>query len=92
MANPKERQKIHKTVLLHFMETGRAPHYTEVGDAMGITPEKARKIVRETTLESPFSFAWMTPDTDYIASWAPFSNLPNHHLISVDGLQKWYGQ
>lgn len=92
MASPEERQKVHKTVLLHFMETGRAPHYTEVGEKMGIVPEKARQIVLETTLGSPFSFAWMAPDTDYIESWAPFSSLPNHHLISVDGVQKWYAQ
>ena len=92
MANQNERQMIHKTVLLHFMETGRAPHYTEVGESMGIAPEIARQIIRETILESPFSFAWMAPDTDFIASWAPFSSLPNHHLISVDGHQKWYAQ
>jgi len=92
MASLEERQIIHKTVLNHFMETGRAPHYTEVAEKLEITPEKARQIIRQTTQESPFSFAWMTPDTDYIASWAPFSSLPNHHLISVDGVQKWYGQ
>jgi len=34
----------------------------------------------------------MTPDTDYVGAWAPFSNLPNQNAISVDGVQKWYGQ
>ena len=91
-ASPEERQKVHQSVLRHFIETGRAPHYTELAEALSIVPEKARQIIRETTVESPFLFAWMTPDTDYIGSWAPFSSLPNHHLISVDGVQKWYGQ
>ena len=92
MATPEERQKIHRNVLLHFIKTGRAPHYTEVAEKMKIKTEKARQIIRQTVQESPFSFAWMVPDTDYIASWAPFSSLPNHHLVSVDGVQKWYGQ
>lgn len=92
MASVEERQKVHNSVLRHFIETGRAPHYTELAEVLGIKPEKARQIVRETTIESPFSFAWITPDTDYIASWAPFSSQPNQHLISVDGVQKWYAQ
>ena len=92
MASPEERQMIHRNVLLHFIKTGRAPHYTEVAERMKIKPQKARQIIRQTVQESPFSFAWMVPDTDYIASWALFSSLPNHHLVSVDGVQKWYGQ
>ncbi len=92
MASPEERQMVHQYVLNHFIKTGRAPHYTELAEALIIAPEKARQIIRETTTESPFLFAWMTPDTDYIGSWAPFSSLPNHHLISVEGVQKWYGQ
>jgi hypothetical protein len=92
MAIPEERQKVHQSVLRYFIEKGRAPHYTELAELLDIMPEKARQIIRETTIESPFSFAWITPGTDYIGTWAPFSNLPNHHLISIDGVQKWYGQ
>lgn len=92
MASSQERQKVHQGVLRHFMETGRAPHYTEMVETLGVDPEQARRLVRETTAESPFSFAWLVPDTDYIASWAPFSSIPNHNLISVEGVQKWYGQ
>ena len=92
MANPEERQKVHHGVLSHFVETGRAPHFTELAETLGVDPQAARRLIHETTVESPFSFAWVTPDTDYIGSWAPFSNLPNHNVISVDGVQKWYGQ
>ena len=92
MASQEDKQKVHQSVLSHFVKTGRAPHYTELAELLDIVPEKARRIIRETTAESPFSFAWITPDTDYIGAWAPFSNLPNHHLISVDGVEKWYGQ
>lgn len=92
MATPEGRQKVHQHVLGHFVKTGRAPHYTELAEALDVVPDKARQMIRETATENPFLFAWMTPDTDYIGSWAPFSNLPNHHLISVDGVQKWFGQ
>jgi hypothetical protein len=92
MATVQERQRVHNLVLRHFIKTGRAPHYIELGETLGVVPETARRIIRETTLESPFSFAWLTPDTDFIGAWAPFSNLPNHHIIGVDGVQKWYGQ
>ena len=92
MASPKERQTIHKNVLIHFIKTGRAPHYTEVAERMNIKPEKARQMIRQTVKESPYSFGWLAPDTDYISSWAPFSSLPNHHLISVNGIQQWFGQ
>ncbi len=34
---------------------------------------------------------WLHPG-DYIASFAPFSNIPTHIEVSVDGVQKWYGQ
>ena len=92
MSTPSERQDVHHHVLRSFIATGRAPHYTELGKMLGKDPATARRLLHETTLESPFSFAWMTPDTDYVASWAPFSNLPNQNAISVDGAQKWYGQ
>jgi hypothetical protein len=35
---------------------------------------------------------WLFPDTDYIGSFAPFSNLPTQYRITVDGEQKWFGQ
>jgi hypothetical protein len=35
---------------------------------------------------------WLYPETDLICSFAPFSNLPTQYRISVDGVQKWFGQ
>ena len=32
------------------------------------------------------------PETEYIASWAPFSNVPTQTRISIDGKELWYGQ
>ena len=36
--------------------------------------------------------AWLYDDTDYIASFAPFNNVPTQYRITVDGVQKWFGQ
>ena len=35
---------------------------------------------------------WLFPETDLIASFAPFNNLPTQYRISVDGEQKWFAQ
>jgi hypothetical protein len=92
MASLEQRQKVHNAVLRYFVKTGRAPHYTELAEGIGVAPEAARKLIHETTAESPFSFAWVTPDTDFIGAWAPFSNLQNQHVITIDGARKAYGQ
>jgi hypothetical protein len=83
-------QRAYTSIQQHFVETGRAPHFTELASILGITPDEARSL-------QPFTAkagvgCWMTPDTDYIASWAPFSNIPTQYFITIDGQQKWYGQ
>jgi hypothetical protein len=35
---------------------------------------------------------WLHPHTDYIASFAPFNNLPTQYRITIEGQQKWFGQ
>ncbi len=92
MASLQERQNAHHNVLRHFVEKGHAPLYTKLAETLSVAPDTARRLLRETTVESPFSFAWLTPDTDFVGAWAPFSNLPSHNAISVEGVQKWYGQ
>ena len=34
----------------------------------------------------------MFPDTDLIASFAPFNNLPTQYMVSVDGSRRWFAQ
>ena len=83
-------QRAYTAVLDHFVQTGRAPHYTELGTILGISPEEARNIQHKTA-ESAVA-CWFVKDTDYVESWAPFSNVPTQYLISIAGVQKWYGQ
>jgi len=77
-------------VLNRFIETGRAPHYTEVAAGLGLSVEEGRKAVRE--LICPRVAGWFFPDTDLIVSLAPFSSLPNQYRITIDGRQDWFGQ
>ena len=86
-------QRAYTAILQHFVDTGRAPHYVELADVLDIDVNAARKLVHETaTTASPVGGSWLSHDTDNIESWAPFSNVPTHYLITVDGVQKWYGQ
>ncbi|MDH3306898.1 MAG: hypothetical protein OEO77_05210 [Acidimicrobiia bacterium] len=80
------------TILEHLVSLGRAPHYTELADELGIGLEEARELQRAAADAAPIAGYWLAGDTDFIESWAPFSNIPTHYLISVDGVSRWYGQ
>ena len=86
-------QRAYTAILQHFVDTGRAPHYVELAALLQIEVNPARKLLLETTTRSsPLGGSWLSHDTDNIECWAPFSSVPTHYLITVDGVQKWYGQ
>jgi hypothetical protein len=90
VADPAEVQRAYTTILLHLVETGRAPHHTELAETLGVTPDEAKPL--QQAAADAAAGCWLCAETDYIQSWAPFSNIPTQYLISVDGIQKWYGQ
>ncbi|MGD8293370.1 MAG: hypothetical protein PVF37_16790 [Desulfobacterales bacterium] len=77
-------------IMKEMVATGRAPFYTELAVALGVSPEEGRKIQSE--LFSAGIAGWLYPDTYHIASFAPFNNLPTHYRITIEAEQKWYGQ
>jgi len=83
--------KTYHVILKWMMATGHAPHYTEIATQLGVPVEEARKTLHEL-MSKGIPGLWMFPDTDYISSFAPLSNLPTQYRISVDGEQKWFGQ
>lgn len=85
-------QRAYAAVLEHFIEHGRAPHYTELAKIMDVSIDDARVLVRDTAAAAPIASCWLAQDTDYIESWAPFSSLPTHNMVSVDGERNWYAQ
>jgi hypothetical protein len=84
------RQQAYTRIQEHFIETGRAPHYTELAAILSITPDEAITVQREAAKAGVG--CWISADTDYVASWAPFSNIPTQYLVTIEGHQKWYAQ
>jgi len=90
MNEPSQLDKTFQIILKYFMETGRAPHYTEIASEFDMSVEDARKALHE--LFTPEFPGWLFPNTDHICSFPPFSSLPTQHRITIDGQQKWFGQ
>jgi len=90
MANPTTPDKTFHIIMKWMVETGRAPHYTEIARELELSMEEGRKAVHE--LFAAGVPGWLFPNTSLITSFAPFNNLPTHYQISVDGQQKWFGQ
>ena len=90
MAESTLLQKAYTEVVKHLIRTGRAPHFTELAETLGLQPDEARDVQREAA--NAAIACWIVQDTDYIESWAPFSNVPTQYLVTVEGEQKWYGQ
>jgi len=90
MTNPTDLDRTFHFIMKRMVESGQAPHYTEVASGLGISMEEGRK-----TLHDLFAAGipgWLFPNTDYIASFAPFNNLPTQYRITIEGQQKWFGQ
>jgi len=73
-----------------FVERGQAPHFTEIAAQFGIPAEEGKQRLHE--LMAARLPNWLFPETDLIASFAPFNNLPTQYRISVDGEQRWFAQ
>lgn len=77
-------------ILSTLVERGQAPHFTEMAAKFDIPAEEGRKLLHE--LMAARLPNWLFPETDLIASFAPFSILPTQYRISVDGEQRWFAQ
>jgi hypothetical protein len=90
MADSPMLDKTFGIIMRRMVETGQAPHYTEIARELGLSMEEGRQ-----ALDNLFSAGipgWLFPNTSLIASFAPFNNLPTQYRITVDGQQKWFGQ
>ncbi len=72
------------------MRDGHAPHYAQLGNELGITPEETRLALHELAATGVPAI-WLHQG-GLIASFAPFSNIPTQIEVSVDGVKGWYGQ
>ena len=78
------------SIMQRLVKTGQAPHYTELAKDLDLDMEKCRQLLHE--LMASGIPAWLHPQTDYIASFPPFNNLPTQYRIAIDGQQKWFAQ
>lgn len=85
-----EVKRAYLETMLFFIETGRAPHYAELAPILGESTDRARDLQHTAAEEGVGS--WFLEGTDFVECWAPFSNIPTGHLVSIDGAQRWYGQ
>ena len=90
MTDASQLDHVFQIIMKRMQETGQAPHYTEIAAELGVSVEEGRN-----ALHSLFRAGvpgWLFPNTDLIASFAPFNNLPTQYRITLDGEQKWFGQ
>lgn len=80
MAEAKLLANMYHAIMLGFVQTGRAPHYVDLARLLGLRSEESRRALHQLVVMGLPN--WLVPDTDYIASFAPFSN----------GQQQWYAQ
>jgi hypothetical protein len=90
MADTQVLDRTFHIIMSRLVETGRAPHYTDLAAELGCTVEEGRQALR--ALMSSGVQGWLHPGTDYIVSLAPLNNLPTQYRISVEGQQKWFAQ
>jgi len=90
VSKPSDLDRTFHIIMSRMVETGQAPHYTEIAAELSVSVEEGRKCLHE--LFAAGIPGWLFPNTDLIASFAPFNNLPTQYRISIDGQQKWFGQ
>ena len=90
MNEPSELDKTFNIIMKTMVETGQAPHYTELAKELGVSMEEGRKALHD--LFAAGIPGWLYPNTDFVVSFAPFNNLPTQFRITVEGQQKWFGQ
>ena len=91
MSEPGRMDKTFLLIMKTFVETGQAPHYTELATGLGVSIEEGRKALHEL-FSLPMFPGWLYPHTDYITSFPPFNNLPTQYRVTIDGQQKWFAQ
>lgn len=90
MSVESEVKRAYVETLQFFVERGRAPHYTELSRILDFGVDRALELQRAAA-EAGIG-TWFLEGTDFVECWAPFSNIPTNHLITIDGEQRWYGQ
>jgi hypothetical protein len=90
MNEPSLADRTFHIIMRRMVETGQAPHFTEIAADLGVSMEEGRQALH--ALIGIGLGGWLYPGTDLIVSMAPFHSLPNQYRITIDGQQKWFAQ
>ena len=91
MAEPTVMDNTFSIIMKGFVETGQAPHYTEIAAELGVSPEEGCKALRKLFSVRGLP-GWLYPKVDTVVSMAPFNNLPTQYRITIEAEQKWFAQ
>ena len=91
MPEPTLLDKTYSIIIKDFVETGQAPHYTELAADLGVSPEEGRQALHKLFAVRGWA-GWLYPKVGTVVSMAPFNNLPTPYRITIDGEQKWFAQ
>ncbi len=88
--NQNRLDRVYHFIMETFVQSGHAPHFIEIAREFGLSPGDGKALLYDLmNVKMP---NWLYPNTDLIASFAPFNNLPTQYRITVDGQQKWFAQ
>ena len=76
-------------IITRMIDTGQAPHYSELADHLSLSIEDGRKVLHKLASNGAVR---LHPEADLIDSAHPLSSTPTQYRITVDGQQKWFGQ
>jgi hypothetical protein len=91
MSEPTVLDETFHIIMRRMVETGQAPHYTEIAAELKVLPESGKKALHDLFAIPGFP-GWLFPKTDYITSFPPFNNLPTQYRVTIRGQQKWFAQ
>ena len=90
MTDPAMLDNAYHFIITRLVDTGQAPHYSELATHLSLTIEDGRQVLHD--LLGAGSPLRLHPDCDLIEAVPPFSNIPTQYRITVEGQQKWFGQ
>ena len=90
MTDAKEFDQAYHFIMRRFVETGEAPHYTDIAREFSVPPDDGKRLLQRVMAAGLPN--WVYPETDVIVSFAPFNSLSTHYRVIVDGEQNWFAQ
>jgi hypothetical protein len=91
MADLATLDKTFHFLMSRMVETGQAPHYTEVATSLGCDAEEGRITLHELAALGAGT-PRLLPDTDLVAVVPPLSSIPTQYRVTVEEQRKWFAQ